>query len=101
MACSKSKPISRADVFYFAASLPRTLRKRSGPRAWRYRLPCANSSDSLQAENVVPRHFWHYVSPSTPTIYLFKLSKMGQIRHEEQINAVPIRRPSSESIEPV
>jgi transposase len=68
MLCSRSKPTSRADVFYSAASLRRTLRKRSAPRAWRYRLLCGNSSDSVQTGNVVPRHFRHYVSPSTPTI---------------------------------
>src|SRR5271167_4451872 len=49
MLCSRLKPISRADVFYSAASLRRTLRKRSAPRAWRYRLLCGNSSDSIQA----------------------------------------------------
>jgi hypothetical protein len=43
--------------FYSAASLRRTLRKRSAPRAWRYRLLCGNSSDSVQTGNVVPRHF--------------------------------------------
>src|SRR4029077_13397704 len=60
MACSKSKPISRADVFFSAVSLPRMLRKRSAPRACRYHLLCANSNDSLQAENVVPRDFWRF-----------------------------------------
>jgi hypothetical protein len=58
----------QADAFYFAASLAPTLRKQSAPRAWRYRPLCANSSDSVRAGNVVPRQFWHYVSPSTPTI---------------------------------
>jgi Transposase DDE domain len=38
--------------------------RASGP--WRHRLLCANSSDRLQAGNVVPRHFWLYVSHSTP-----------------------------------
>jgi transposase len=68
MLCNRLKPISRADVFYSAATLRRMLRKLSAPRAWRYRLLCANSSDSVRAGNVVPRHFWHYVSRSTSTI---------------------------------
>src|SRR5262245_35235541 len=61
------RQFERADAFYSAASLARTLRKQSAPRAWRYRLLCANSSDSVRAGNVVPKHFWHYVSPSMPT----------------------------------
>src|ERR1700751_4210539 len=50
MLCSRSKPISRLDAFYSAASLPHMLRKRSARRAWRYRLLCANSSDSVPGE---------------------------------------------------
>jgi hypothetical protein len=47
----------QADAFYCAASLRRMLGKPCVLPAWRYRLRCGNSSDSVQAGNVVPRHF--------------------------------------------
>jgi hypothetical protein len=46
--------------------------------AWQYRRLYASSSDGVRPANVVPRHFCHYVSRSTPPIYLSALLKMGQ-----------------------
>ena len=53
--------------FLFRSQLTAHASQAVRATAWQYRLHCRSSSNSVQAENVVPRHFCHYVSRSTPT----------------------------------
>jgi hypothetical protein len=61
---------------YSVFSPRRVLCKQRVLPAWRYRRLYAGSSDSVQAENIVPRPFCPYVSCSMPTIYFLDLLKM-------------------------
>ena len=61
---------------YSVFSPRRVLCKQRVLPAWRYRRLYAGSSDSVQAENIVPRPFCHYVSSSIPTIYFSDVLKM-------------------------
>jgi hypothetical protein len=61
---------------YSVFSPRRVLCKQRVLPAGRYRRLYAGSSDSVQAENIVPRPFCPYVSCSMPTIYFSDLLKM-------------------------
>src|SRR4029077_14178824 len=61
---------------YSVFSLRRVLCKQRVLPAWRYRPLYAGSSDSVLAENIVPRAFCPYVSCLMPTIYFSDLVKM-------------------------